>query len=81
MYPRVEYEMSEEDHAALLEACKPVPYIVVGGHPPSSPQQNANAAWAALGRKMGFNGGTVQPVVGKPQRFFTAVPLETGAQT
>ena len=80
MYPRVEYELSEEDHAALLEACQPVPYIVVGGYPPSSPQQNANAAWAALGRKMGFNGGTVQPVVGKSQRFFTAVPLETGAQ-
>ena len=49
---RREYEMTEEHEEKLLEACKPVVYMVVGGHPPRSPQQNANDAWEALGREM-----------------------------
>ena len=40
-----------------------------------SPQENANRAWAKLGKKMGFDSMTVMP--GKEPRFFTAVPLET----
>lgn len=78
MNPRVEYEMSEEDLKAILDACKPVPYMLVGGHAPSSQQENANAAWARLGEKMGFNSMRVRP--GSNQRKFTAVPSETAAQ-
>lgn len=77
MYPRTEYEMSESDEAELLDACKPVPYLVVGGMAPASPQENANRAWAQLGQKMGFDHMTVRPVHGKGTRFFTAVPSET----
>ena len=73
---RQEYEMTEEDLEKLLDACKPVPYMVVGGVPPRSPQENANDAWARLGKKMGFDSNTVQPASGG-DRFFTAIPSET----
>jgi hypothetical protein len=69
---RSEYEMTAEEEQALLDACRPVPYMVFGGIPPVSQQERANAAWCALGAKRGFDGMTVQPVIGKGQRFFTA---------
>lgn len=77
MYPRTEYEMTEEQLASLLEACKPVPVIMIGGFAPSSPQENANHAWAALGKILGFDHMTVRPLPGKGHRFFTAVPSES----
>ncbi len=68
-----EYEMSERQLAAIMEACKPVPYIAVtGGVFPRSPRENANAAWAQLGKEMGFKYMTVKPISGKGARFFTA---------
>lgn len=67
-----EYEMSEADLAALLEACRSVPMIAIHAGPIRSPQENANDAWAALGKRMGFDSTTVRPVAGKGQRFFTA---------
>jgi predicted TIM-barrel fold metal-dependent hydrolase len=73
---RREYEMTADDLATILEACKPVPYMVFGGRPPASPQENANAAWCELGRKMGFDGMTVEPVPAKGNRFFTAETKE-----
>jgi hypothetical protein len=77
IYPRVNYEMSKADLASLLNACKPTPVIMVGNHTPPAPQENANRAWAALGEKMGFDHMAVQPVAGKGQRFFSAIPSET----
>lgn len=77
MYPRTEYEMTEEDLATLLAAFKPVPMIMVGGAYPPSQQENANRAWAALGKKIGFDFMTVRPFEGKGPRSFTAVPSET----
>ena len=74
MSEKKEYEMTQEDLDKLLEACRPVRYMVVGGRPPRSPQENANAAWEDLGRKMGFDSRTVVPN-GKGQRFFSAVSI------
>lgn len=71
--------MTEADLEEILEACKPVTMILVGGHAPSSPQENANRAWAKLGAKMGFDSMTVEPSSGG-MRFFTAVPSETEEQ-
>jgi hypothetical protein len=71
MAERKEFEMSEADHAALLEACRPVPYLVFGGVGPESQQDRANRAWARLGDKMGFAAMTVEPS-SKGQRWFTA---------
>ena len=66
---RKEYEMTARQLADLLNACKPVPYIIVGGMPPRSPQERANDAWRALGRELGFVWDTVQSISGKDQRF------------
>jgi hypothetical protein len=80
MYPRTEYEMTEEDLAEMMEAFKPVPMIMLQcGNPPSQ-QENANRAWAKLGNKMGFDGDTVRPINGKGNRFFSAIPSETESQ-
>lgn len=68
-----EFEMTQEDYDKILEASQPVTYIVVGGIPPRSPQENANDAWAALGAKMGFQHMTVKPS-SKGKLFFIAEP-------
>ena len=80
MYPRTNYEMTQADCDQLLAAMRPVPMImlhIVGG---SSQQENANAAWRALGAKMGFEWDTVQPIDGKGTLFFSAVPSENETQ-
>ena len=78
MYPRAEYEMTPEQEKTLLDACKPTfdkrESMLIGGYAGSTPQENANAAWRALGEQMGFDSMSVRPVPGKGQRFFSAVP-------
>lgn len=64
MYPRTEYEMTEEDLSELLNSLKYLP----------------RTSLRKLGEKMGFDSATVKPIVGKGFRFFTAVPSETEAQ-
>lgn len=66
------YEMTEEQFDRLIDACKPVTYIVVGGISPKSPQENANDAWKDLGIEMGFAWETVEPCQSKGNRFFYA---------
>lgn len=78
--PRVEYEMTDEELKAVMEASKPTVYMMVDSHAPPSPQENANRAWAELGRKRGFDHMTVRPSDSKGTKFFTAVPSETKAQ-
>ena len=80
MYPRVNYQLSEEDMKTLLEACKPTPAMMIGSYVVPSPQENANRAWERLGKKMGFNHKTVRPIPGKGQRYFSAIPSENEAQ-
>ena len=72
---RKTYEMSDDDLQALLASCKPTPVMFLSGGMPMGPsqQENANNAWAALGKKMGFNATTVRPIDGKGMRFFTAI--------
>lgn len=75
MQDRREFEMTESDLKELLEACRPVPYMVFGGRPPSSPAENASRVWDRLGVRLGFVRQTARPIDGKGQRFFTAVPV------
>ena len=69
---RREYELTEEQLASLLDACKPVTCMKVGNYSPRSPQENANSAWEAMGKELGFRHMTVKPVSSKGQCFFTA---------
>jgi hypothetical protein len=73
MSVRRTYEMTEEDLLTLLEACKPVPAIYLHCGSIATPQERVNAAWEALGNKMGFYGDTAAPINGKDDRFFTAI--------
>jgi len=75
MHSRRNYEMIEADLERILDASKPVAYMVMGGVEPRSPQENANAAWAELGPRMGFDPYTVEPT-GEGDRFFSAVTLD-----
>lgn len=68
---RKEFEMTQAQFEKILEACKPVPYIAIQCGEPSSPQENANKAWCALGDELGFDGMTVEPT-NKGKLFFTA---------
>lgn len=70
-----EYEMSDEQLQKLMEASKPVPYMVFGGVEPISPQQSVNMAWENLGKEMDFHHMTVEPS-SKGRKFFTAKPKE-----
>lgn len=70
---RIDYEMTNIDLDTLLEEVKPVPMIMLQCGTPPSAQERANAAWAALGLKMGFDPMTVRPN-GKGDRFFSAMP-------
>lgn len=72
-----EFQLSEEDLAELLAACKPTPVMFLSGGTPmyGTPQENANRAWAKLGIKYGFKPMTVQPVPGKGNAFFRAVAV------
>lgn len=68
-----EFEMTEADYAALMEACKPVPYLVANGVVPESPRDRVMAVWLEMGERMGFDYETAAPS-GKGQRVFLAVP-------
>lgn len=74
---RREFEMSEAQRDRILAASKPVPAMFLSGGEPmfSTPQENANSAWQAVARELGFKWDTAQPVPGKPDRFVSAEPL------
>lgn len=72
MGQRATFVMSKEQLNKLLDACKPVPLIAIHAGPIRTPQQNANDAWEALGKEMGFKYMTVRPIPGKGQEHFTA---------
>ena len=69
------YTMTQEQYDKILAACQPVPYLVIGGHPPPSPQERANRAWEALGKELGFMPMSVRPLGGNPMAF-TAEPVQ-----
>jgi predicted TIM-barrel fold metal-dependent hydrolase len=71
-----EFEMTDEQLKTLMDACKPVPYMVFGGREPRSPQENANDTWRDLGRELGFDHMSVRPIQGKNNKFFRAKIIE-----
>ena len=70
-----QYELSQEQLNRILEASKPVPYIIFGGYVPESPQEKANRVWRALGKEMGFDWKTVRPISKETENIFQAEPL------
>lgn len=78
MAVRKDYKLTEEQHSALLAASQPTPVMYLSGGQPmyNSPQQNAIDAWRLLGKKLGFRGDSVLPIVGRDSYHFSAVPIE-----
>ena len=72
MSTRKKFMITHDQVGVLLNASKPVPYMIIGGAEPRSPQENANYAWKSLGNELGFKWDTVQPIPGKGHRHFTA---------
>ena len=70
------FEMTQADYDKIIEASKPIPLLYIsGGVPGPSPQDSANAAWEALGFKMGLKPYTVEP--SRQGKFhFLAEPVE-----
>jgi hypothetical protein len=74
------FEMTQADLDKLLSAMKPIPAIALNCGPLGSVQERANAAWAELGSRMGFDPMTVQPNnERRDPKFFTAemAPITT----
>ena len=69
---RKEFELTEEQFNRILEASKPVPYIMAQCGEPSSPQENANRAWKTIAKELGFAWDSVEPLRSKGERFITA---------
>lgn len=68
------FTMTKEQHEKLLDASKPTPVMFLSGGEPmfNSPQENANAAWASLGKELGFDHMTVRPIPNMPETMFEA---------
>ena len=73
-----QFEMSDEQLDRLMDASKPTRAMYLSGGVPigGTPQENANHAWQALGKEMGFVWDTVRPISGKGDKFFTADSVE-----
>lgn len=67
-----EFKLSDEQVDRLMAASRPVPYLVMCGSLPASPQENANRVWRELGEEMGFVWDSAKPVPGKGVEYFTA---------
>lgn len=70
------FEMTDMQLEKIIDACKPVMMIALNCGMPSSPQENANTAWNALGKEMGFDHMTVKPISGMGPTHFTAHPTK-----
>lgn len=68
----IEFEMTDADLSEIMEASKPAMAIALQCGMPQSVQERANAAWARLGAKMGFDPMTVKPSRNNQPRFFYA---------
>ena len=70
------FEMTTEQHTKLLDACEPVPMIMLQCGRSPSPQERANDAWASLGKELGFDYMSVRAIPGEPDTVFEAIPNE-----
>lgn len=64
------FELTEKQHAFVLRACK----LKAGEQLPDP--ERVNGAWDMLGRHMGFDGRTCEPIPGKDETFFMAEVVE-----
>ena len=69
------YRMTDDEHARLIDACKPVPYMVFGGIAPESPTTKALRVWGEIAKRVGCVANTIGPSDTGDDRDFTGEPL------
>lgn len=72
------YTLTDKQLELVMKASQPVRYMVIGGRPPSSPQENANRAWQKVAKEHGVDWETIKPHPSGDTQMFTAIPLEEG---
>lgn len=68
------YTLTEIEHAELVEACKPVPYMIIGGVAPVSPAEKAMFVWKRVANRVGCDVNTIAPA-GDDTREFLGEPV------
>jgi hypothetical protein len=74
MTERKDFEMTDQQLKDLHAACRPIPYLVVGGVQPMSFKERIDNLWKVMGDSMGFDYKTAAPAQGKGEKWFSAVP-------
>jgi len=71
-----QYTMTDSEYTELMEACKPVPYLIVGGRKPSSPRENAMHVWAKIAARVGCDCNSIAPANTGNNHDFMGEPLQ-----
>jgi poly-gamma-glutamate capsule biosynthesis protein CapA/YwtB (metallophosphatase superfamily) len=69
--------MTDEEFNDLVEACKPVPYMVIGGIVPESPTDKAMRVWDSVAKRVGCVQSSIAPANTGDDHDFMAEPKET----
>lgn len=74
--------MTEAEHESLLQASRPVPYMIIGGVLPRSPYENAMVVWREVSRRVGCYADSIEKSVKTPddELTFSAIPVEEVAE-
>ncbi len=64
-----EYKLTEDEFAQLMEASKPVPYMVIGGVEPQSPRDKSMRIWERVAARVGCDMNSIQPNGADPRDF------------
>ena len=70
------YELTEEEFKELMNAAKPVPYMIVGGRAPSSPYEMSKAIWYRVAQRVNCDVETIEGVDRNKPLIFRAEPLD-----
>ena len=70
------YKLTDEELSALKEAAKPVPYLVIGGHPPEDPATKSMRIWEEVAKRVNCDVWSIQPASSGNEQEFEAEPLQ-----
>ena len=69
------YKLTDEELAELMEASKPVPYMVFGGIEPRSPRDNVMDVWRKVAARVNCEVDSIENAGTGDNHDFTAKPL------
>ena len=66
------YRLTDEQFKKLMDASKPVRYMVFGGREPSTPRENAENCWRTIAEEIGCQYDTIKDARTGDQHDFEA---------